>query len=142
MKKKTKTFAQRAKDIIKSFPRAKYDPIEKKALEEAMDKLMMEQEQYRNMMGMGNNEEPMQQSFPEGGMVPMTMLKPQSGQLASFLDTKTLGAMTSNEGGSSEGGSSGADTSMQGFDPSVIGKVLGSIGDLISYKKPTRNIQP
>ena len=138
MKKKTKTFAQRAKDIVKSFPRAKYDPIEKKALEEAMDKLMMEQEQYRNMMGMGNNEEPMQQSFPEGGMVPMTMLKPQSGQLVSSLDTKTLGAMTPNEGG----GSSGADMSMAGFDPSIPGKLLSSIGDLISYKKPTRNILP
>ena len=95
-----------------------------------MDKLMMEQEQYRNMMGMGNNEEPMQQSFPEGGMVPMNMIKPQSGLLSSSLDTKTLGAMTPNEGGSS-----GADMSMAGFDPSIPGKLLSSIGDLISYKK-------
>lgn len=65
-KNKTKTFAQRAQDIIKSFPRAKYDSIEKSALEGAMEKLMIEQEAFRQANNMGQGQQEMQ-SFAYGG---------------------------------------------------------------------------
>lgn len=65
-KNKTKTFAQRAQDIIKSFPRAKYDSIEKSALEGAMEKLMIEQEAFRQANNMGQGQQEMQ-SLAYGG---------------------------------------------------------------------------
>lgn len=65
-KNKTKTFAQRAQDIIKSFPRAKYDSIEKSALEGAMEKLMIEQEAFRQANNMDQGQQEMQ-SLAYGG---------------------------------------------------------------------------
>jgi hypothetical protein len=65
-KNKTKTFAQRAQDIIKSFPRAKYDSIEKSALEGAMEKLMIEQEAFRQANNMGQGQQEIQ-SLAYGG---------------------------------------------------------------------------
>ncbi len=51
-KKQNKTFAQRAKKIIKSYKRADWDPIEKAALEGKLESLQQEQETYRQANGM------------------------------------------------------------------------------------------
>jgi len=51
-KKQNKTFAQRAKKIIKSYKRADWDPIEKAALEGKLGSLQQEQEAYRQANGM------------------------------------------------------------------------------------------
>ena len=55
MKKKVKTFAQRARDIEKKYSRAKFDAIEARDMEAELEALMNEQEAFRNAMGM--NEE-------------------------------------------------------------------------------------
>ena len=55
-KKKTMTFADRAKAIKKKYPRAAWDTIEKNALNKELDTLVEEQEAYRNAMGMNEAE--------------------------------------------------------------------------------------
>lgn len=57
MKKNTKTFADRARAIEKKYSRAKFDPIEASDMERELESLMKEQEQYREVMGMNNQEE-------------------------------------------------------------------------------------
>ncbi len=53
-KKKNKTFAERARDIIKKYKRANWDSIEKEQLDRELAALAQEQEQYRQANGMGN----------------------------------------------------------------------------------------
>lgn len=50
--KNTPTFAQRAKKIMRKYPKASFDKIEKDALEMEMDALIAEQEAYKQSMGM------------------------------------------------------------------------------------------
>lgn len=70
MAKKDKlTFADRAKAILKKYPRAKSDKIERDALEQEMNALQQEQEAFRNAMGM--NQE--QQAFAGGGFFPNSL---------------------------------------------------------------------
>jgi len=50
-KKQNKTFAQRAKSIVKKYKRADFDPIEKAALDSSLQKLQQEQEAYKQSQG-------------------------------------------------------------------------------------------
>lgn len=57
MKKQNKTFAQRARDIEAKYKRLAFDPIEQKEFEQQMEALQAEQEAFRNLMGMNQQEE-------------------------------------------------------------------------------------
>lgn len=59
MAKNNKTFAQRAKELIKQYKRADFDPVEKQELESALEALAEEQEVYKKINGIdqGENEE-------------------------------------------------------------------------------------
>lgn len=63
-KNKKKTFAQRAIEIEKKYPRAKFDAIEKRDLEAELTSLMQEQEQVRATMGLNEGQT---QEFKYGG---------------------------------------------------------------------------
>jgi hypothetical protein len=54
--KKTKTFAEKAKHIVNRYKRADWDPIEKAALESSLQKLQEEQEMFKNINGIGENQ--------------------------------------------------------------------------------------
>jgi len=67
------TFAERARKIKKSFPRASWDPIEARDMEQELEALMQEQESVRESMGMNQQEQQQQipqQQFDEGGNIP------------------------------------------------------------------------
>lgn len=64
MATKQKTFAQRAKDLIKKYKGASYDPIQKRELEQELGKLAKEQEAYKQANGL--NGEPQQGINPDG----------------------------------------------------------------------------
>jgi hypothetical protein len=66
MKKQNKSFADRARLLEKKYTKLSFDPIEQKEFEEEMTKLQQEQEAVRQMMGLNQQEQPMQQ-FAEGG---------------------------------------------------------------------------
>ena len=51
------TFAARAKEIIKRFPRSDFDKIEKEQLDRELAALAQEQEQYRQENGMANDNQ-------------------------------------------------------------------------------------
>lgn len=70
MKKQNKTFAQRARDIESKYKRAAFDKIEKEGMESELEALMAEQEQVREMMGLNQQEQPMQE-FGNGGKMMM-----------------------------------------------------------------------
>ena len=55
--KNKNTFAARAKALQNKYSRASFDPIEAQELESEMEKLMLEQETFRQKMGMGNPQE-------------------------------------------------------------------------------------
>lgn len=81
MKKNTNkpTFAQRAKSIMKKYPRAKFDSVEKEAMEQELDALIAEQEAMKQAMGVGAPEQQMeldtQQAMLEGSMEEPQMFK-------------------------------------------------------------------
>lgn len=133
-KNKHKTFSQRARDIIKSFPRAKYDSIEKAALDQAMEKLMMEQEAVREAYGMNQEQQRQLGGFESiassvaGGMPQMTQLAGPSATLANRM---------SPPGGTGNG--------LTGEIKSGIGSMIGTLGNAIqslTYKPPQKQILP
>ena len=66
MKKKQKTFAERARDLKKLYPRSEWDAIERKDLEKSMRELRDEQEQTRVAMGIADHADNMDQQEQEG----------------------------------------------------------------------------
>jgi hypothetical protein len=67
--KKQKTFADRAKEIKKKFPRAEWDKIERKDMMAALAKLRDEQEEFKTAMGIANDADQMdaeEQGEPQG----------------------------------------------------------------------------
>lgn len=66
MKKKEKTFAERARDLKKLYPRSEWDPIERRDLEKSMRKLRDEQEETRAAMGIADHANTMDQNEQEG----------------------------------------------------------------------------
>ena len=69
MKKIKKSFADRARELQRKYKNASYDPMQAQELEDEMTKLMAEQEQIREMLGL--NEQPQQvQQFDKGGFTP------------------------------------------------------------------------
>lgn len=69
--KKNKTFAQRAKNIVKSYKRADWDPIEKSALESSLAKLQEEQEAYKQANQLGEySSEDVNNNMKHGGEDP------------------------------------------------------------------------
>jgi len=70
MKKQNKSFASRARQLEARYKRLAFDPIEQKEFESEMEKLQAEQEQVREMMGMNQQEQPMQE-FGTGGKMMM-----------------------------------------------------------------------
>lgn len=64
-----KTFAQRAKYLIKKYKGASYDPIQKKELEAELAKLAEEQEAYKQANGIGVQQAGAQQGVnPDGSL--------------------------------------------------------------------------
>jgi len=57
MKQDKKTFAQRAKDIQSKYKRIEFDPLEQADMEQELEVLMQEQEAFRNLMGMNQQDE-------------------------------------------------------------------------------------
>ena len=53
-KKKKPSFADRARKLVKKYPRASFDPIEKKELDTSLAELQAEQESYKEANGMNN----------------------------------------------------------------------------------------
>src|SRR6056297_2894688 len=74
-KKNKLTFAERAKKIIKRFPRSDFDKIEKEQLDRELAALAQEQEQYRqdNGIDQGQSQQPQiasnQQQFANGSFL-------------------------------------------------------------------------
>lgn len=60
------TFADRAKKITKSYPRASWDRIEKEQLERELSALAEEQEQYRQANDIEDSSQQMQQQYANG----------------------------------------------------------------------------
>jgi len=60
-KKKDKTFAERAKKIIKKYPRAEWDNIEKEQLDRELAELAQEQEEYKRANKIGEYSDEAQQ---------------------------------------------------------------------------------
>ena len=50
-KKQYKTFADRARELVKKYPRASFDPIEKRELDEALAALQEEQDAFKAKHG-------------------------------------------------------------------------------------------
>lgn len=65
-KKKNKTFAERARDIIKKYKRANWDSIEKEQLNRELAALAQEQEQYKQANGINDDGEQYQQQYATG----------------------------------------------------------------------------
>ncbi len=87
MKKDKKTFAQRAKDIVKKYPRHEWDALEKEELNRELQKLQEEQELIRNANGLNDNVK----SFPYGGPIDSlnrsgNFVLPDDEHLAKWLD--------------------------------------------------------
>lgn len=64
MKKKEMTFADQARKLKKRYSRADYDPVEKKELYEALKQLKEEQEEFREITGVADEE---QEEYAIGG---------------------------------------------------------------------------
>lgn len=85
MAKKEYSFADEAQKIMKRFPRKETDPIEKRDYEDAMNRLMAEQEAVRESMGLTQPQEGMPQEqfkcggkmkYQTGGFVPTDYISP------------------------------------------------------------------
>lgn len=70
MKKQYKSFAERARLLEKKYTKLAFDKLEQEEFEAEMTKLQQEQEAVREMMGMNQQEQPMQQFKNGGDMTP------------------------------------------------------------------------
>ena len=66
MNKQNKSFASRARALESRYKRLAFDSIEQKEFEAELEKLQLEQENIRQMMGLNQQEQPMQE-FGNGG---------------------------------------------------------------------------
>jgi len=60
-----KTFAQRAKELVKKYKRAEFDENEKRELNEALSRLAQEQEDYKSQNNIGNDTNVFQFGTPD-----------------------------------------------------------------------------
>jgi len=130
------TFASKAKAIIKRFPRADFDRIEKEQLDRELAALAQEQEQYRQENGMVDDN---QQQYDNGGYTePMMQIEPWMTDVSAFQSPQQSVDMTStNRGMLPTEGLSNYSTSII---PSIASGAITTGANLLMANRSMRDI--
>jgi hypothetical protein len=144
--KKQKTFSDRAKDLQKKFPRASWDPIERKDLNAALRKLKDEQEQFKTAMGIANDADQMDQQEEQGEPQGQPEEAEGEGAMGGHLIRGNMGS-TYAMGGYPWGGNIGGMNShlnQSGFGTKAPNTLMGTNnpGGAAQFQSPTDSFLP